>query len=262
MLSTVPVDDAIRTLSTEMSKDKDASFIGKTESEMEILAHYANMGRRRAALGAIFGSTVMAGFWKLSRNQKRAAGAFAMMSGGLFGASLMEKIPDNPFVQELNQKFKHSAAATDSWNEEANEPASFGAKPATSLPPVPRYDNGISSSIPPITGLDTPRHKKDSSDGDQEAFGEPNDSGSRSPFFFGAKPPNSDESEFGDRDAPLSRDPYAHYSRDTRRAGTDKNVPALRHDEDDYFFGVPSEDDAPAKPTTWEEIRRRAAERK
>ncbi|ETO86189.1 hypothetical protein F444_00258 [Phytophthora nicotianae P1976] len=293
MLSTVPVDDAIRTLSTEMSKDKDASFIGKTESEMEILAHYANMGRRRAALGAILGSTVMAGFWKLSRNQKRAAGAFAMMSGGLFGASygiisirrdlfsdllmlpsdkspfatrartiLMEKIPDNPFVQELNQKFKHSAAATDSWNEEANEPASFGAKPATSLPPVPRYDNGISSSIPPITGLDTPRHKKDSSDGDQEAFGEPNDSGSRSPFFFGAKPLNSDESEFGDRDAPLSRDPYAHYSRDTRRAGTDKNVPALRHDEDDYFFGVPSEDDAPAKPTTWEEIRRRAAERK
>ncbi|KAG2780349.1 hypothetical protein JG687_00009318 [Phytophthora cactorum] len=295
MLSTVPVDDAIRTLSVEMAKDKDASFIGKTESEMEILAHYANMGRRRAALGAVLGSSVMAGLWKLSKNQKRVAGAFAMMSGGLFGASygiisirrdlfsdllmlpsdkspfatrartiLMAKIPNNPFVQELNQKFKHSAAATDSWNEEANAPASVNSKPATSLPPAPRrYDSEISSSIPPITGLDTPRGKKDSSTGDQEAVGEPNDNGSRSSFFFGAKPPSADDaSEFGDHYAPVSRDPYAHYSRETGRPGPDKDAPALRHDEDDYFFGVSSEADAPAKPTTWEEIRRRAAEQR
>ncbi|KAF4044752.1 hypothetical protein GN244_ATG02979 [Phytophthora infestans] len=292
MLSTVPVDDAIRTLSVEMSKDKDASFIGKTESEMEILAHYANMGRRRAALGALLGSTVMAGFWKLSKNQKRVAGAFAMMSGGLFGASygiisirrdlfsdllmlpsdkspfatrartiLMEKIPDNSFVQELNQKFKHSASATDSWNEDANAPPSFDSKPTTTLPSAPhRNDHEFPSST---TGLDTPRRKKKSNASDHEAFGEPNDSGSRAPFFFGSKPSASDDaSEFGDRSAPLSRDPYAHYSRDNRRAGPDKNTPALRHDEDDYFFGVPSEEDTPVKPTTWEKIRRRAADQR
>ncbi|KAG6584705.1 uncharacterized protein IUM83_07961 [Phytophthora cinnamomi] len=295
---TVPVDDAIRTLSVEMSKDKDASFIGKTEAEMEILAHYAATGKRRAAMGAVFGSSVMAGLWKISKNQKKVAGAFAMMSGGLFGASygiisirrdlfsdllmlpsdkspfaararniLMNKIPDNPFVQELHDKFKHSAASTDSWNEEAAEPGSFASKPTAKLPPAPRRsDNGIASSIPPITGLDTLRDKKESKDWqrddhDQEAFGEPNDSGTRSPFFFGAKPPTAeDASEFGDRDAPISRDPYANYSRDSRRPGSDKNLPPLRHDEDDYFFGVPS--DAPAKATTWEEIRRRAAEQR
>ncbi|KAK1931296.1 hypothetical protein P3T76_013052 [Phytophthora citrophthora] len=283
MLSTVPVDDAIRTLSTEMSKDKDASFIGKTEAEMEILAHYANMGRRRAALGAIMGSSVMAGLWKISKNQKRAAGAFAMMSGGLFGASygiisirrdlfsdllmlpsdkspfatraraiLMAKIPNNSFVQELNEKFQHSSASTDSWNEDANA-TSFDSKPK-SLPPVPRrLDNNFPSSIPPITGLDKPRDKKN-----DEVFGEPNDDGSRSSFFFGSKP--SDE-ETPDRDVPLSRDPYAHYSRDSGHPGSDK-TPPLRHDEDDYFFGVPSEKEEPVKPTTWEEIRRRAAEQR
>ncbi|GMF33515.1 unnamed protein product [Phytophthora lilii] len=182
-LSTVPVDDAIRTLSSEMAKDKDVAFIGN-----------------------------------------------------------------------------------DSWNEEVAEPGNFASKASKSLPPVPRRNNDISSSIPPITGLDTPRGKKDSSDWQQdgqEAFGKPNDSGTRSPFFFGMKPPSEDEtSGVDDRDAPLSRDPYAHYSRDSRRPGSNKNAPPLRHDEDDYFFGVPSESDAPAKPTTWEEIRRRAAEQR
>ncbi|KAE9309242.1 hypothetical protein PF008_g20756 [Phytophthora fragariae] len=290
---TVPVDDAIRTLSVEMSKDKDASSIGKTEAEMEILAHYAAKGKRRAAMGAIFGSTVMAGLWKISKNQKKVAGAFAMMSGGLFGASygiisirrdlfsdllmlpsdkspfaarariiLENKIPENPFVQELNKKFSHSAATTDSWNEDVAEPGSFASKPANKLPPAPRrFDNKISSSIPPITGLDTPRDKKDSNDwqhNDEEAFGEANGSENRSPFFFGAKPPPADESsDFGDRDAPHSRDPP---SRDSQRPGSDKNLPPLRHDEDEYFFGAPS--DPPAKPTTWEEIRRRAAEQR
>ncbi|KAG7384745.1 hypothetical protein PHYPSEUDO_002274 [Phytophthora pseudosyringae] len=281
MQSTVAVDDAIRTLSVEMAKDKDASSIGKTEAEMEILAHYAHKGRRRAAVGAICGSSAMAGLWKLSKNQRKLAGAFAMMSGGLFGASygiisirrdlfsdllmlpsdkspfatrarniLMAKIPDNSFVQQLNEKFRHSAAATDSWKEDANAFASFGSKPSTNLD-----SNVSSSSIPPITGLDTPRGKKDSRDsGDgQDTFGEPNDSGIRSPFQFGAKPPRDDDaSESADRDAPLARDPYAHYPRES--------APPLRHDEDDYFFGEPSEAEAAAKPTTWEEIRRRAAE--
>ncbi|OWZ14803.1 hypothetical protein PHMEG_00011655 [Phytophthora megakarya] len=296
MLSTVPVDDAIRTLSVEMSKDKDASFIGKTEAEMEILAHYADEGRRRAGMGAVLGSSVMAGLWKFSRNQKKVVGGFAMLSGGLFGASygiisirrdlfsdllllpsekspfatrarsiLMAKIPDNTFVQDLNEKFKQSAASTDSWKEEANVRGNFEAKPSKSQPPPSshRFDNEISSSIPPITGLDTMRGKKDANDPDEEVFGEPNDSGNRSPFFFGAKAPPGDESSgFGGRNAPLSHHPYAHYSRDSRRPTSDKNMPPLRRDEDDYFFGVPSESDAPVNPTTWEEIRRRAAEQR
>eukprot|EP00644_Phytophthora_capsici_P000475 jgi/Phyca11/525688/estExt2_fgenesh1_pm.C_PHYCAscaffold_40248 len=260
MLSTVPVDDAIRTLSTEMSKDKDASFIGKTEAEMEILAHYANMGRRRAAFGAIMGSSVMAGLWKISRNQKRAAGAFAMMSGGLFGASYgiisirRDLFSDLLMLPSDKSPFATRARAMDSWNEDANA-TSFDSKPK-SLPPVPhRLDHEFSSSIPPITGLDKPRDRK--SDEDQEVFGEPNDSGSRSSFFFGSKP---SEEETLDRDVPLSRDPYAHYSRDSGHPGSNKNAPPLRHDEDDYFFGMPSEKEEPVKPTTWEEIRRRAAE--
>ncbi|EEY70361.1 uncharacterized protein PITG_05759 [Phytophthora infestans T30-4] len=267
MLSTVPVDDAIRTLSVEMSKDKDASFIGKTESEMEILAHYANMGRRRAALGALLGSTVMAGFWKLSKNQKRVAGAFAMMSGGLFGASYgiisirRDLFSDLLMLPSDKSPFATRARTIDSWNEDANAPPSFDSKPTTTLPSAPhRNDHEFPSST---TGLDTPRRKKKSNASDHEAFGEPNDSGSRAPFFFGSKPSASDDaSEFGDRSAPLSRDPYAHYSRDNRRAGPDKNTPALRHDEDDYFFGVPSEEDTPVKPTTWEKIRRRAADQR
>ncbi|CAH0479919.1 unnamed protein product [Peronospora belbahrii] len=51
MLSTVPVDNAIRTLRVEMSKDEEVSFIGKTEAEMEILAQYAVKGRHRALMG-------------------------------------------------------------------------------------------------------------------------------------------------------------------------------------------------------------------
>ncbi|POM75107.1 Hypothetical protein PHPALM_7834 [Phytophthora palmivora] len=271
MLSTVPVDDAIRTLSVEMSKDKDASFIGKTEAEMEILAHYATLGRRRAAMGAIFGSSVMAGLWKFSKNQKKVVGGFAMLSGGLFGASYgiisirRDLFSDLLLLPSDKSPFATRARTMDSWNEEASARESFDSKPSNSLPQVPShcYDTEISSSVPPITGLDTPRDKKDSSDNGQEAFGEPNDSGGLSPFFFGTKTSPADaDSGFGDRDAPLSHDPYAHYSRDSRRLGSDKNVPPLRHDEDDYFFGVPSESDAPVKPTTWEEIRRRAAEQR
>ena len=105
MLSTVAVDDAIRTLSVELTKEKGASVIGeyvalclckgraiipllslvcgrcenRTEAERKVLMHYATKGRRRAAMGAIAGSSVMAGLWKMSKNKQRLVGAFAMM---------------------------------------------------------------------------------------------------------------------------------------------------------------------------------------
>jgi hypothetical protein len=46
---------------------------------MEVLALYAHKGRNRAAVGAVMGSSVMAGLWKMSKNQRKAAGAFAML---------------------------------------------------------------------------------------------------------------------------------------------------------------------------------------
>lgn len=79
----------------------------------------------------------------------------------------------------------------------------------------------------------------------------------RSPFIFGTHSPGygqSDESEL----PPLSRDPYAHYQAENHRAPLSSDA-----DEEEYFFGAPPGDssNAPAKPTSWEEIRRRAAER-
>ncbi|CAH0479918.1 unnamed protein product [Peronospora belbahrii] len=212
------------------------------------------------------------------------------MSGGLFGASygiisirrdlfldllmlpsdkspfaarartiLMDKIPDNPFVQELNEKFNRSTAATDSWNDDTSASESFGSKPSMRLPTTPhRFDNGISSSTPPIIGLDTPRSKKDS---DDVAFGEPNDNGRHSPFIFGPKPLTDDASDFKDRNTPLPRDPFEHYTRDSGRSKPDEDSPPLRHDEDEYFFEEAGDSNSAVKPTTWEEIRRRAAER-
>ncbi|KAG7394195.1 hypothetical protein PHYBOEH_005534 [Phytophthora boehmeriae] len=298
-ISTVPMDEAIRTISEEMAHDKDASFVGKTEAEKEVLAKYAAKGRSRALLGALVGSTAMGVLWKFSRNQRKAAGVFAMMSGGLFGGSygiisirrdlfsellllpseqspfavrarniLLTKIPDNSFVRELNDKLSHSTTFNDSWSEEVSVSKGFSSKSLPRVPPPPpRYNSDVPStgSIPPITGLDTPRRKQDSNDWqheEQEAFGEPNDSGRRSPFFFGSKPQSGDEAG-AERDIPpLSRDPYERYSRDSHRPESDKSLPPLRHDEDDYFFGVPSDSDEPVKPTTWEEIRRRAAEQR
>lgn len=75
------------------------------------------------------------------------------------------------------------------------------------------------------------------------------------PFFFELTRPASEFGQNDDNDLPpLSRDPYAHYEADARqRRGGPRN------DDDEYFFDAPPSDDAPAKPTSWEEIRRRAA---
>uniref|UniRef100_A0AAV1TSR9 Transmembrane protein n=1 Tax=Peronospora matthiolae TaxID=2874970 RepID=A0AAV1TSR9_9STRA len=288
MPSTVAVDDAIRTLSVELTKDKDAAVIGKTEAEKTVLTHYAAKGRRRAAMGAIAGSSVMAGLWKMSKNRQRLAGAFAMVSGGLFGASygvisirrdllsdllmlppdkspfathartiLTSKIPENTFVQELNEKFKDSLATTDSWTDDADAPRTSGPKPSIGLPsPAHRFDNKSDHIISSTTGFDLSRTKKDPSDDD---FGEPNNSESRLPIFFGAKPSSDEASDDGNNNTPLPRD---RFTRDTRRSNPDKNAAPLRHDEDDYFFDVAGSQDAPVQPTTWEEIRRRAAEQR
>ena len=51
----------------------------RTEAEKEVLTRYAAKGRRRAAMGAITGSSIMAGLWKMSKNRQRLAGAFAMV---------------------------------------------------------------------------------------------------------------------------------------------------------------------------------------
>ena len=122
---------------------------------------------------------------------------------------------------------------SDSWTDDADTPRTSGSKPSIGLPPqAHRFDNGRDHSTSSTTGFDQSRTKKDSSDDD---FGEPNNSESRLPFFFGAKPSLDEASDDGDHNAPLSRDPYAHFTRDTRRSNPDKNAAPLRHDEDDYF---------------------------
>ncbi|KAL7682249.1 putative proteasome assembly chaperone 4 [Plasmopara halstedii] len=282
MLSTAPMDDAIHTLSKELANDKSVSHIGKTEAEKELLAQYANIGRRRGVLGFTFGSSIMAGLWILSKNRKKVVGAFAMISGGFFGASygiisirrdlfsdllilpsdkspfaarartiLQTKIPDNPFVQELHDRFKRSAAAVDSWDEGSTVAEGSDFQSAS----LSRHNNiENSTSIPPISGLDTLRNKKNKYDEDLETFKEDDHMKSRSPFFFGMK---SDKAE--DYDLSMSHDPNMPYSRNTHHPYSDKNSSTLRHDEDDYFFGLPNEKDTPVKSTTWDEIRRRAA---
>ncbi|TDH71546.1 hypothetical protein CCR75_001083 [Bremia lactucae] len=301
------MDDAIRTLSIEMANDKDASFIGKTEAELEILAHYAKMGRRRAAVGMICGSSIMAGLWKISKNQKRVACIFAMIDNfykvkyslnrcfgswwriwrflrhhkhpsklilGPFNAPNGQvticssstdhtKIPNNSFVKELNEKFERSAAHADTWEQDSNAPTGFDSKTAKTISSTPRqFDNATPSSVPPIIGLDLPRKAKDSSGQDHDNLKEHQDSGTRSPFFFGAKSPSDDNSEYHDRDAPLSRDSYTQFSHESGRPRSDQEMPPILHEEDDYFFGSSAEPDAPAKSTTWDEIRRRASKQR
>ena len=129
-----------------------------------------------------------------------------------------------------------------------------------SLPSVPqRFDNGISRTTPPIIGLDAPRHEKDSSN---EAFGEPNNSGSRSPFVFDAKPLTDDALDSDDSNTSLSRAPFAHSRRKSHRSEPDEDSTPLCHDNDKYFVDDDGDDETSVKPTTWEEIRRRAAERR
>ncbi|RLN54935.1 hypothetical protein BBJ28_00006272 [Nothophytophthora sp. Chile5] len=206
----------------------------------------------------------MGGLWRASRNPRKLLGGIAMISGGLFGASYgILSIRRGMFMDILMLPGDKSPFAG-----RARDILASKTPPSSGLPPPPRrYDNEVSSSLPPITGLDTPRGRERANDWqreDPEAFGEPNDSQRRSPFSFGAKqPPADDATDLDGRDLPpLSHDPYAHYSRGSRRPEADKNMPPLRHDEDEYFFDTPSDGDAPTKPTTWEEIRRRAAEQR
>lgn len=96
--------------------------------------------------------------------------------------------------------------------------------------------------------------------GDENDEGLEHPAAAPTPFFFGSQrtPDASDERAL----PPLSRDPFAHYeaSRSPTEATNDCND---KDDNDDaYFFGTPpSDSDAPAKATSWDEIRRRAAER-
>ncbi|KAI9914978.1 hypothetical protein PsorP6_006974 [Peronosclerospora sorghi] len=289
MSSSEAVDEAIRTLTLELSTKKDTPVLGKTEAESKVVATYAEKVQRRATLGAFAGSSsVLVGLWKFSKNPNKLVGAFFVLTGGLVGASygvitirrhflmdllmlpsdqspfatharsiLMTKIPNNTFVQELNEKLGKSY---DSWNENPNSSDSVGLSPSSLTRGSCGSDNEIPSTIPPITGIDTPRRtEQDPSD---EALSDSKDKERQFPFFFGAKPSSDDAMNAEERNDASSRDTFARQTRKSRRSEFDKNAAPLRHDEDDYFFGVSNKTEVPAQYTTWEEIRRRAAERR
>lgn len=70
-----------------------------------------------------------------------------------------------------------------------------------------------------------------------------------SSWFFGKE--SSSSAQYDDNTPPLSRDPYAR----PQARPKERDI-----DDDAYYFDLPpgSKDDG-GKPTTWEEIRRRAA---
>lgn len=72
------------------------------------------------------------------------------------------------------------------------------------------------------------------------------------PWFFAEAPPSSASgAQYDDNTPPLSRDPYARPQARNQESN---------NEDDAYYFDLPpgSKDDG-GKPTTWEEIRRRAA---
>lgn len=142
--------------------------------------------------------------------------------------------------------------SSDTWNAAAEAAAAF-----PQLPPVPSQSGKGNPSISISSPADNDLHVNvDYSDAPENSI--------RSPFFVFGNKQNVPVAEDKNRDLPpLSRDPYAAYpSNDgAGRAQPRDSRDVIKRDEDEYFFGVPSDREDPVRATTWNEIRRRAADR-
>lgn len=195
---------------------------------------------------------------------------------------LREKIPENAFVQELRERMKNSAGGfeytlphsprsqrlprplmgsidrffcSDVWDSTAEAAAAF--------PPLPQAPTRTPT---PPQAFPSRQSTPTSDESDGFFSGDINTAPGRSPFFmFGGRgESNSDGADARDRELPpLSRDPYAAYpSASADRSSQARPNGVVKRDEDEYFFGVPSDEgESVARATSWEEIRRRAAQR-
>ncbi|TMW55590.1 hypothetical protein Poli38472_010472 [Pythium oligandrum] len=259
------LDDLVRVLGTELGKSDERVLIGSTEAEKKVLKKYSDLGTQRVVMGGVGGALLTAGAWKALGGQKRLLGAMTVMTGAVSGAMygglsirrglfvdiltlpddqspfaqrsrriLDERIPSNAFYLEIKEMMKKQEAANGTWNSAQAFPTD--AKPVA--------DNGgydfqaPKSQLPPLPKLPT-----------EEAvpFGseESTATDSTSPFFF-----NQASSSPSKQDVPpLSQDYYGRGA-----------APARQENNDDGYFSWEEEDRSQdeQKPTTWEEIRRRA----
>ncbi|GLD96613.1 hypothetical protein PINS_up005296 [Pythium insidiosum] len=259
MSDSVALNDLVRVLSQELSKEKERVVIGSTEVEKKVLEKHAAIGKRRAFVGFVGGSAICAGAWKALGGQRRLIGALTVATGGMSGIMygvlsirrdlfidiltlpsdqspfatrsreiLDRHIPSNPLYMEIKELLQKQQGESGSWDAVPTY-ESFSA--------VPKRDAFTTTEkrLPPLPPLEK----------EANAFEEDSTAPSSSPFFFGSRPAPETPTEL----PPLSRD----YRGPGRDASPDPYY--------DSWDPEPRDADGSAnkKPTTWEELRRRAA---
>ncbi|KAJ0405621.1 hypothetical protein P43SY_007722 [Pythium insidiosum] len=243
MSDSVALNEVVRVLGQELGKEQERVVIGSTEVEKKVLEKHAGIGKRRAFIGFVGGSTLCAGAWKALGGQRRLLGALTVATGGMSGImygilsirrDLLDRhLPSNPFYMEIKELLKKQQGESGSWDAVPSFDSFSAAPNRTDSDNVNSFPSA--KRLPPLPPLDSDTNRIE----DEPA------TPSSSPFFFGSRPTP---------DAPADLPPL---SRDYRAPGRDSNSDPFYNSWDSDRRE--NDDSANKKPTTWEELRRRAA---
>uniref|UniRef100_K3WJ18 Uncharacterized protein n=1 Tax=Globisporangium ultimum (strain ATCC 200006 / CBS 805.95 / DAOM BR144) TaxID=431595 RepID=K3WJ18_GLOUD len=167
-------------------------------------------------------------------------------------------MPTNAFVMSIKERMRQNGSLNDLWSEGYTKNP-FQTPPAPSVPRSSGKDIDVSFGNDKQGARSYQQQRENDGNNEPENI-EFEDTSGRNSFFFGSQRSSSEFDHTSERNLPpLSRDPYAHYQTNPGRHRGNSNDAPL-DDEDEYFFDAPPSHDAPPKPTSWEEIRRRAAQ--